>query len=136
MLPKLIELPVGPIMPPHPESDERENLSLASVLGALRRRKLLILACMVFTNVVVAGVLWLVPEQYSSSASLMVEAADAHAISGKPVARGIPPWMPNDNTVMVTQVSLLRTRDVAEQVVRKLNLADDPEFRSLTAKMK
>ena len=106
-------------------------------LSALRRRKGFILLVILVVNAIVLGCLSLVPNHYTAVATLVVEHSISHEdLVGKPVARGIPPWQANDNSTMLTQISLLKTRALAAQVVDELKLVDDPEFQSFTARLK
>ena len=93
-----------------PEQSHGEGFSFAVVFGAFVVDKAIILSSIVLGNLLVIGILHLIPAHYTAVASLVVEPAETRALVGKPVAGGLPPWMPNDNSIMVTQVNLLRTR--------------------------
>lgn len=111
-----------------------EGLSFGMALSAVWRRKGFILFVVLLVNGIVLGCLNLVPNHYTAIATLMVEHSMAHEdLVGKPLARGIPPWQANDDSTMLTQISLLKTRALAAKVVDELDLVDDPEFQSFTA---
>jgi succinoglycan biosynthesis transport protein ExoP len=112
------------------ENLEPAGFSFTTVFGAIRRRRRLIVTTIVVVTCAVFGLLHVVPTHYTASASIVVEQADIRVLAGKPVARGLPEWMPGDNSVLATEVNILKTRSLMTQVVRKLGLADDPEFQS------
>jgi succinoglycan biosynthesis transport protein ExoP len=118
------------------EETEPQGFSFTTVFGALRRRKKLTATTFVVVTALVFGLLFVLPTQYTATASVEVEQADTRVLAGKPVARGLPEWMPGDNSIMATQINILTTRALATQVVQKLGLADDPVFRSVIGNFK
>jgi polysaccharide biosynthesis transport protein len=118
------------------EDPEPQGISFPAVLGALRRRKKLMVMTFVIVMAVVVGMLLVLPKRYTATASLEVGPGNSHVFTENPVAKGLSEWMPGDNSIMATQISTLKTRALATQVAEKLKLSDDPEFRSVARKLK
>ncbi|MFL5285620.1 MAG: GumC family protein [Rhodopila sp.] len=135
----LIEAP-GSCLTPRvylPETQpEPPGLSFSTIWSALRRHKTLILITFVMTSLGIFGILLLLPPRYTGSVTIAVEQSDARALVNNPVAHGLAEWMAGDNTAMLTQVDILRTRMLATKVADKLGLAQDPTFRSWQERIK
>ena len=133
MLP-LIESPIRrdlvPIAGLATELPAPDGFSFATLIGALRRRKGLILAVIIVINTMVFGLIEVLPARYTATVALEIKQANTRTLVSKPVANGLPEWMPGDNVEMVTQVNILRSRALAAQAVKTLGLSDDPEFQS------
>lgn len=117
-------------------SAEPPGLSLSTLWSALCRHKALILITFMLTSMGVFGLLLALPPRYTGSVTVAIEQSDTRALVSNPVANGLPEWMPGDNTAMLTQVDILRTRGLATKVVDKLGLANDPAFRSWQERLK
>ena len=101
-----------------------DELDVSAFLDVLRRRRKLIgIVCT--TVLVVAGLLYVVqPRTYRSSTTLQIEREDAVSIAVEDIFRidGV------NSEYYETQYSILRSRGLAEKVVRALGLAQDPVF--------
>ncbi len=106
---------------------ERQDLAagwirLGAVLGALRRRKWLILIPFLVLNGIAVAALFLLPPRYTATATLVIGApARAAGESGGEAG-------PADPSMIQTQVNLLRSPSLAARVIAALGLEDDPEF--------
>jgi polysaccharide biosynthesis transport protein len=138
-MPPLIEVPTRhdpvPIAGLATELPAPDGFSFTTLMGALRRRKGLILAIIIVTSTMVFGLIEVLPARYTATAALEIKQANTRALVSKPVANGLPEWMPGDNVEMVTQVDILRSRALAARVVETLGLSDDPEFQSSLARL-
>jgi succinoglycan biosynthesis transport protein ExoP len=124
-------------VPSFPETPaEPPGLSFSTLWSALRRHKALILITFVLTSMGIFGFLLVLPPRYTGSVTVAIEQSDTRALVSNPIANGLPEWMPGDNTAMLTQVDVLRTRALAIKVVDKLGLANDQAFRSLQERLK
>ncbi|HXT77963.1 MAG TPA: polysaccharide biosynthesis tyrosine autokinase [Acetobacteraceae bacterium] len=112
------------------EDPESQGVSFVAVLGALRRRKKLIVVTFFISMAVVVGTLSALPRRYTATASLEVGLGNTQILGGNAAANAMPGWMPGDNSIMATQIAVLKTRALAAQVLKELNLGDDPEFHS------
>jgi capsular exopolysaccharide synthesis family protein len=105
-----------------------EGLSLASVLGALRRRKRLVIWTVVIVNALAVAAALLLTPRYSATARLMVEPSSARVLEGGTVIRP-GPEMVGDTFLIPTQLDLLRSPALAMQVITELGLENHPELR-------
>lgn len=99
-------------------------VDLRDLLMAFRRR--LRLFAIIFTAVVAAviwGTLQATP-QYTAMASVMMDFRDKAQPDFTSVLSGLAP----DASLVDTEVESIRSRGLAEKVVRKLDLVSDPEF--------
>ena len=98
---------------------------LNAMLRVLRRRKTLFLAVAAIIVAVVLAVFAVLPPSYSTSAKIEINTQRSNVL-------GQQQEVLTDNTpttfAIDTQVEVLKGRDLAEGVVRQLNLQNDPEF--------
>jgi succinoglycan biosynthesis transport protein ExoP len=82
---------------------------------------LLAIVCLVVASSIVA--IMLITPQYEATARLRIEPSQ-NALIGQPTTGSSLP----DQSIVETEASVMRSHDLAIQVVRKLNLAEDREF--------
>ena len=95
-------------------------------LGALRRRLPLFFAAVLATFLTVAILTFQTIPVYSSSASIIIDPSDDDVLSidlGAQLSGAAP-----DSAVVDTEVEIIRSRSLAEKIVKKLNLIENPEF--------
>jgi capsular exopolysaccharide synthesis family protein len=109
----------------HPAAD---GISLASVLGALRRRKRLVIWTVVVVNALAIATALLLTPLYSATARLMIDPSSARVVEGGTVIRPGPEVV-SDTSLVPTQIDLLRSPALAVQVITALGLEDHPELR-------
>ncbi len=106
-----------------PETEFDFNLS--EYLGMVRRHwKLVAVACLV--SLVAAAVHFAItPKQYMATSTIQIERRNM-----APVGTGQSPWFENfwNLEFYPTQYELLQSRGLAERVVKKLDLMEDPSF--------
>ncbi len=101
-----------------------EPFDLAGLIGAFRRRLPLLLAVTLsVTFVAVLASLVLTPI-YASTTTIKVDPTQRPLLDVGSAVNGAPP----DQSVVDTEVSILNSRSVAEDVVRQQGLVQDPEF--------
>ena len=122
LVPIAHELPAAPGQPFRPIEPERMHLrQLFGIL--LQRAKLgLGVAAVVFV-LVLAGFAVKTPT-YSAMGSVVVDPKHQNLATENPQQAGLPP----DTSAVDTQVEVLRSPALAEAVVRRLKLYNDPEF--------
>lgn len=105
-----------------------DNLDLRAVLGALRRRKLVILG----TTVLLTGAILLVTLQltplYTATSSVMIEPSAIRAVELKAVATDQAGTLPGETSAIATQIKLLRSRALAKEVILALGLDRNPDY--------
>lgn len=117
---------VNPQLASPPPRSPDASFELADILAVLRAR--LTLICQVAAAVIAIAVVvvLLLPTRYSSSTVLMIDprkntVADLSAVLSA---------LPTDPASLQNQIQLLESRDLAAEVIGKLDLYDDPEFNS------
>lgn len=96
-------------------------------LRALKRRLPLFLLVVISVFVTVAVFTFQATPVYSTSASVIIDSRDKTVVDIGSVLSGLPP----ESTVVDTEVEIIRSRSLAEKVVRQLNLTTYPEFNPL-----
>jgi len=96
-------------------------------VALLRRRgpMLLAVASVIFAGFVLKTMLD--QPMYTAQVEIVVDTRHEQIIDAKPVVQDLPRSTQEAN-VVDTQVAMLRSRQLAASVVRKLNLVNDPEF--------
>ena len=117
------------------EDPQLQGFSFHTVLGALRRHKLLIVTTFMAVMAAVVGLMLVLPSYYTATASIEVEKADTNVLPGTQITRGLPEWIPGDNSIMATQIARLKTPALVTQVVNQLKLTGDHEFRPVISKL-
>lgn len=107
------------------QAEPEAEFNLAEYLAMVRRHwKLAVSTCLVGLSA--ASIHFAVtPKQYLASANLLIERR-----SLTPIASGQNPWLENywNLEYYPTQYELLQSRGLAERVVKKLDLMEDPQF--------
>lgn len=102
-------------------------MNLDLFLATLRARIGVFARVLVVTVLAAAAVSVLLPETYRATASLLVDAKDEQSLSN--VLR--PLMLPQERmNYMQTQMDVMTSQKVAQQVVRDLKLADSPKARA------
>ena len=103
---------------------DTEGIDLRELLGVFLRRAWLALGVMtILFALVVAVVLHMTPK-YTATGSVLIDPHRQNLTQAEPSQAGLPP----DTSAVDTQVEVLRSRALAEAVVRALKLYNDPEF--------
>ena len=111
-----------------PAAPASNRFDLRQIWVVVLHRALLAAAVALVTALVVLVVALHAPPTYQASASVLVEPNNSKVIKDDADAAALP-----DN-VVDTQVEVLKTRAVAEQVVNRLQLYLDPEFNPAAPK--
>jgi capsular exopolysaccharide synthesis family protein len=111
-----------PQTPPESESE----LNLAEYLGMVRRHWKLVAASCVAAAVAASIHYAITPKQYQASATIQIERRSLTPIN----SAAQNPWLENywNLEYYPTQYELLKSRGLAERVVRNLDLMSDPSF--------
>ena len=126
-------VPISPDLPAHLQQFrpiEPEGMHLRQLFGVLLQRARLGLGVAGLVFIVVLGAFALKTPTYQSSGSVLIDP------KGINLARAEQPqgWtLPADTSAVDTQVEVLRSHALAERVVRRLKLWNDPEFNGAAA---
>lgn len=100
------------------------TVDLRRLLSVLRRRLRLFLAVAAVVMAGVAAVTLLTPPQYRATAEVMLSRQNEKVTRADAVLTAAPP----DSTAVDTEVEILRSPQLALEVVKSLRLDRDPEF--------
>lgn len=102
-----------------------DDVGVGEIFAALRRRIWVLLGIVVPVLAVTAGLLSLLTPRYTAELLIMIEAADNQRfVSLDSVVAGLS----GDEQSVQSEAHVLRSRALAERVVQRLGLAQDPEF--------
>lgn len=117
-------------MPPVSQAaDPAPAFRAGDVARAARARIGLVLGVATLVVLATLGVLLLWPTMYSTSASVMLDPRKNNVADLSSVLSQLP----TDPASLQNQIQILQSRDLAEQVIAKLHLYDDPEFTRVVA---
>lgn len=109
-----------------------------ALVGLFRRRLRLFIITALALFVVIVGFAMQLTPRYTAISDVLIDTRPATTLNLEAVMSGLP----SDNNSVDTQVQILTSRSLAERVVRKLRLQEDPEFnptldtrRSLVARI-
>jgi capsular exopolysaccharide synthesis family protein len=103
---------------------ESERVDLREMLGTVLRRAWLAIGVGVVIFAVVVAVVMNITPKYTAVGSVLIDPHHTNLTSTEPRQEGLPP----DTSAVDTQVEVLRSRALAEAVVRQLKLYNVPEF--------
>lgn len=94
------------------------------VFRAFRRRLPLFFIALLTVFGAVAAWTFQATPVFSTSASVIIDARETNVVDFGSVLSGLPP----DSAVVDTEVEIIRSRTLAEKIVRRLDLVSSPEF--------
>lgn len=106
------------------QEDDESALNLKALFEVLLRRKVLIAAVVVFITAVAAVYVNQLTPLYSADADIIVESGKQNVVDIDSVAQGLS----NDYYTQETQAAVLSSRELAAQIVDRLNLTEHPLF--------
>lgn len=120
-------IPISHELPAHPSAPfrpiEPERMHLRQLFGILLQRAKLGLGVAAAVFIVVLAAFAMQTPTYTSVGSVVIDPKQTNLAQAQQVT-GLPP----DTSAVDTQVEILRSRALAEDVVRRLKLYNDPEF--------
>jgi capsular exopolysaccharide synthesis family protein len=122
-------VPISHELPAHPghafRPIEPERMHLRQLFGILMQRAKLALGVGAAVFIVVLAAFAMKTPTYSATGSIVIDPKGGNlARPEQPASYGAPP----DTSAVDTQVEILRSQTLAERVVRRLKLYNDPEF--------
>ena len=104
---------------------EADRVDLRELLGAMLRRAWLALGVALVLFALGVAVVMNISPKYTATGAVLIDPHHQN-LAQEPVQTGLPP----DTSAVDTQVEVLRSRALAEVVVRKMDLYNDPEFNA------
>lgn len=121
-------IPISHELPAHPSAPfrpiEPERMHLRQLFGILLQRAKLGLGVAAAVFIVVLAAFAMQTPTYTAVGSVVIDPKQTNLAQAQQVTGGLPP----DTSAVDTQVEILRSRALAEDVVRRLKLYNDPEF--------
>jgi len=102
----------------------RPEFQLNDFFGVLSARRNLILKVMLAVIVAAVIIALVLPRQYSSSSVVMLESRKNNIVDLSAVLSQLP----NDPATLQNQIQIIISRDLATEVIARLELYNDPEF--------
>ncbi len=104
----------------------QDDLDLGELLRKLWRRKLAILGTVVTVTTLATIVLFQLTPRYTATTAVMIEPRETQVVDIEAVMSGLP----GDLATIQSEVEVIRSRGLADRVIRKLKLLENPEFNS------
>jgi succinoglycan biosynthesis transport protein ExoP len=103
-----------------------DQFDLAGMLGILKRRRAIILGCIVGITVLAGIVAFALTPKYTAETLLLLDSRKTNVIDMEAVVSGLQP----EAAAVRSEVDVLRSRKLAGQVIEKLGLIGDPDFNT------
>ena len=107
---------------------EDKEIDLRSVMAMLRRRKAAILGTIAAVVLVTLLVLVQLTPRFTSTAELMMETRQTNVVDIQSVVSGLSVDGNSFQTGIQSEMNIIRSRSMAQRVIDKLGLMQDPEF--------
>jgi capsular exopolysaccharide synthesis family protein len=124
IVPYDFEPPATTDVQPRPYQNER--LSLRYIVGVILSRAWRAVGVGVLLFLLVIGFVSQIPRTYFAEGAILIQPRRTNLTRVEQPEQMLPP----DTSAIDTEVEVLRSRALAEEVVRRLKLYDDPEFNS------
>jgi exopolysaccharide transport family protein len=106
------------------DTNASPDFDVVRLLRGLRRRLGVIAGVAAAGTALAMVAVFQITPRYTAEAKLMIDVQQQHVVDFDAVLSGLPA----DASTIDTQVEIIRSRAIAQSVVRKLRLQDDPEF--------
>lgn len=126
LVPYSFELPVSQSEGQVVRAMQSERMSLRYLIGVILSRAWRAIAVGAILFLVVVGIASQIPKTYFAEGAVLIQPSRANLAKVQQSEQGPPP----DTSAIDTEVEVLRSRALAEDVANKLKLYDDPEFNS------
>jgi uncharacterized protein involved in exopolysaccharide biosynthesis len=103
---------------------EPEGMSLAALLGALRRRRNWLIACILVFPIIAVVAAYNITPRYTASTTVMFEPQEYAARELQSILRDES----TTDAVLASQVEIIKSLSVARRIVRQFELTERPEF--------
>jgi polysaccharide biosynthesis transport protein len=105
-----------------------DGISIRQIFGVIWRRKWMILATILGLALLAGVILWNIAPRYTGEAQIMIESR------GRSIAKldSDTPGMSADAETIAGEIQVIRSPELAREVIKELNLDQDPEFNSIS----
>ena len=112
---------------PLPALEAKDDITLQEIWRVLRKRRLLVLGCLIGTVVLAGAISAFLPRRYEAVARVLVNPQDSNALGLDPMEALAGNGLSND-IVQQTQVRVLQSDPLAWSVIRQLRLDQRKDF--------
>lgn len=106
-----------------------DGISIRQIFAVIWRRKWLILAMVLGLTTLAGAILWNIAPRYTGESQLMIENRARNIAKPDSAA----PSVSADAETIAGEIQILRSPELAREVIRELNLDRDPEFSDIAA---
>ncbi len=114
----------GPVSQSAEQDDDLLSIDFRALYGALKRRLWVIVGVIVAGVSLAAAYAFSTTPYYTATASLLLDPRERQVVDVEAVLSGLPP----DSNAVDTEVEVIKSPDLIERVIAKLNLMRDPEI--------
>jgi capsular exopolysaccharide synthesis family protein len=100
------------------------GFDVRAVLSTLWRRKWQLVALVSLLMAPIAALVVNLPPKYTATATVVIDPKQILAVATNPVVNAVS----GDEVSLQTEIEMLRSAEVAQTVIEKIGLIDDPEF--------
>ncbi|HZS81332.1 MAG TPA: polysaccharide biosynthesis tyrosine autokinase [Stellaceae bacterium] len=104
----------------------RDQFDIREMLGMLRRRRALILGCMLVLTTIAVLVVFNLKPKYTADTALLLDTRKTNVIDLQAVVSGLQP----EAAAVRSEIDVLRSRQLIEKVIEKLGLVGNPDFNT------
>lgn len=110
---------------PHWRSlNESTDIDLRTILRVLWRRKATIAGTVLVLTLLSVIVLYQLTPRYTATTRILLDSRDREIVNFDPIGPGAP----GEAEAITSEIEIIRSQKLAEKVIRKLELYDDPEI--------
>ena len=113
-----------PVVPGREQPPSEDALDLREIVAVMRRRKPIILGCIVLVTMLASIVAFQLTPRYTATASVMLDTRRNQVIDMQSVLSGLQ----GDSAAIRSEIEVLKSRTLAEKVADKLDLYNYAEF--------
>ncbi|MEE8296011.1 MAG: polysaccharide biosynthesis tyrosine autokinase [Sphingomonadales bacterium] len=109
---------------PTSPSQEEPEISLEDIFNIFKRRKGILVSTIALLMGLTALVVFQLPKEYTAEVLMEIEPQTNNVLDPLAILSGLP----MDTETILTEIEILRSRSLRQNVVEELNLTRDPEF--------
>ena len=113
-------------------TNERDHLELHALLGTLVRRKWLIIWPLLISLLGLWAYFSITPKYYSATAQILIDVQKPRFLIGESVVPSLDTTRFMIAPVIDSQLEIMRSTRIAERVIKKVKLQEDPEYQDTT----
>lgn len=111
---------------------ERDHLELHELMASLARQKWLVIWPVIFALIALTIYFSVAPRYYSATAQILIDVQKPRIITLEAVVPSLDTTRGMIGPVIDSQVEIIRSTRIAERVIKKVNLLEDPEYTPRT----